>query len=200
RSIFYAIFFLSGATGLVYEVIWVRLTGLVFGNTSQAISTVLGAFMAGLALGSWKLGQRADRTDNALRMYGLLEIGIGLSAALVPLIFHALDTFYRVIAPSMSLIPGGTGLVRFGVSLVVLVAPTFLMGGTLPVLARFFTESMDQVEQSVGALYALNTFGAAAGTLAAALVLIPGIGNIRTTLAIATINVGIGIFAIWISG
>ena len=83
RSIFYVIFFLSGATGLVYEVIWVRLTGLVFGNTSHAIATVLGAFMAGLALGSWKLGQRADRTTNPLRLYGLLEIGIGVSAALV---------------------------------------------------------------------------------------------------------------------
>ena len=88
-SILYVIFFLSGATGLVYEVIWVRLTGLVFGNTSHAISTVLGAFMAGLALGSWKLGRRADRTPNPLRMYGLLEIGIGISAALVPLCFEA---------------------------------------------------------------------------------------------------------------
>src|SRR5204862_6169368 len=92
RSILYAIFFLSGATGLVYEVIWVRLTGLVFGNTSHAISTVLGAFMAGLALGSWILGQKADQAKNPLRMYGLLEIGIGLSAALVPLAFRALDT------------------------------------------------------------------------------------------------------------
>src|SRR5207244_11374660 len=63
NSIFYLIFFLSGATGLVYEVIWVRLTGLVFGNTSHAISTVLGAFMAGLALGSWKLGQKADHVE-----------------------------------------------------------------------------------------------------------------------------------------
>src|SRR5215467_13377741 len=101
-SILYVIFFLSGATGLVYEVIWVRLTGLVFGNTSHAISTVLGAFMAGLAFGSWKLGQRADRTHNALRMYGLLEIGIGLSAALVPLIFRGLDTFYWAMTPSVS--------------------------------------------------------------------------------------------------
>src|SRR2546422_6587002 len=91
KSILYVIFFLSGATGLVYEVIWVRLTGLIFGNTSQAISTVLGAFMAGLALGGWKLGQKADRADNPLPMYGLLEIGVGLLAALVPLIFCPLD-------------------------------------------------------------------------------------------------------------
>ena len=101
-SILYVIFFLSGATGLVYEVIWVRLTGLVFGNTSHAIATVLGAFMAGLALGSWKLGQRADRTPNPLRMYGLLEIGIGISAALVPLVFRTLDRFYWTIAPAAS--------------------------------------------------------------------------------------------------
>src|SRR6267378_3265206 len=94
KSVLYLIFFLSGATGLVYEVIWVRLTGLVFGNTAQAISTVLGAFMAGLALGSRTLGQHADRSKNPLRLYGLLEIGIGLSAALVPLIFRALDSVY----------------------------------------------------------------------------------------------------------
>src|ERR1051325_5921362 len=109
KSILYVIFFLSGATGLVYEVIWVRLTGLVFGNTSHAISTVLGAFMAGLALGSWKLGQAADRTRNPLRMYGLLEIGIGISAALVPLVFRAFDSFYWTLAPSVSSIPGADG-------------------------------------------------------------------------------------------
>src|SRR5436309_10812166 len=111
KSILYVIFFRSGASGLVYEVIWVRLTGLVFGNTSHAISIVLGAFMAGLALGSWKLGQAADRTRNPLRMYGLLEIGIGISAALVPLIFRALDSFYWTMAPSVASIPAAGGLI-----------------------------------------------------------------------------------------
>jgi hypothetical protein len=107
KSILYVIFFLSGATGLVYEVIWVRLTGLVFGNTSHAISIVLGSFMAGLALGSWKLGRKADITANPLRLYGMLELGIGISAALVPLVFRALDTLYLAIAQSVSWIPGG---------------------------------------------------------------------------------------------
>src|ERR1044071_6118991 len=199
RSILYVIFFLSGATGLVYEVIWVRLTGIVFGNTSHAISTVLGAFMAGLALGSWKLGRQADRAQNPLRLYGLLEIGIGISAALVPLVFKALDSLYWTIEPSVATIPGGSGFVRFATSFVVLLTPTFLMGGTLPVLTRFYTERLEEVERKVGTLYALNTFGAAAGSLLAALVLIPGIGNIRTTLIIATINVAIGVFAMWLS-
>src|SRR5215468_2361526 len=198
--ILYLIFFLSGATGLVYEVIWVRLTGLVFGNTSHAISVVLGAFMAGLALGSWKLGQKADRSSNPLRLYGLLEVGIGLSAALVPLIFRGLDSFYWTIAPMVASIPGGAGFIRFASSFVILITPTFLMGGTLPVLTRFFTDRIDEVERKVGVLYALNTFGAAAGSLLAALVLIPGIGNLRTTLIIATINVAIGIFSMWLAG
>src|SRR2546428_821781 len=75
----------------------------------------------------------------------------------------------------------------------------FLGGGTLPVLARFFTGDVDEVENKVGVLYALNTFGAAAGTMAAALVFIPGIGNTRTTLTIAAVNVAIGLFAVWMA-
>src|SRR4029453_10427594 len=71
---------------------------------------------------------------------------------------------------------------------------------TLPVLTRFFTTHLQEVERKVGGLYALNTFGAAAGSMLAALVLIPGIGNIRTTLLIAGMNVTIGLFAIWLAG
>jgi spermidine synthase len=194
--ILYLVFFLSGATGLVYEVIWVRLTGLVFGNTSHAISVVLGSFMAGLALGSWWLGKRADRAPSALRFYGLLEIGIGVSASLVPFAFRALDSVYWALSPSLDAVPGGNGLLRFLTSFLILLVPTFLMGGTLPVLARFFTESIHEVQRKVGLLYALNTFGAASGTLAAALYFIPQLGNIRSTLLIAVLNVLIGAFAI----
>ena len=191
----YWIFFLSGATGLVYEVIWVRLTGLVFGNTSHAIAVVLGAFMAGLALGSWKLGRYADRSTSPLRLYGLLEIGIGISAALVPFVFRALDSIYWAVTPSIQGIPGGNVALRFLTSFVVLLVPTFLMGGTLPVLARFFTQTVQEVQRKVGLLYALNTFGAAFGTLAAALILIPRLGNTRSALMIAAVNVAIGVFA-----
>jgi len=194
--VLYLIFFLSGATGLVYEVIWVRLTGLVFGNTSHAISVVLGAFMAGLAMGSWWLGKKADRVGSPLRFYGLLEIGIGVSAALVPLAFRSLDSIYWALAPSLDKVPGGNGLVRFLTSFSILIVPTFLMGGTLPVLARFFTEAVQEVQRKVGVLYALNTFGAAFGTLSAALFFIPRVGNTRSTLLVAVANLAIGIFVI----
>ncbi|MBI4471296.1 MAG: fused MFS/spermidine synthase, partial [Acidobacteria bacterium] len=200
RSILYVIFFMSGATGLVYEIIWVRLTGLVFGNTSHAIAVVLGAFMAGLALGSWKLGRKADHTASPLRMYGLLEIGIGISATIVPFAFRSLDSLYWAIAPSLDAIPGANGFARFITSFVVLLVPTFMMGGTLPVLTRFFTDSLSEVERKVGILYALNTFGAAAGTLLAALYFIPYLGNMTSTMIIATFNIAIGVFAIWLAG
>src|SRR5262245_13302592 len=194
--ILYLIFFLSGATGLVYEVIWVRLTGLVFGNTSHAISVVLGSFMAGLALGSWWLGRKADRVESPLRFYGLLEIGIGVSASQVPVAFGLLDTLYWALAPYLDNVPGGNGLVRFLTSFSILIVPTFLMGGTLPVLARFFTEAVQEVQRKVGVLYALNTFGAAFGTLSAALFFVPRLGNTRSTLLIAVTNVAIGVFVI----
>jgi spermidine synthase len=194
--VLYVVFFLSGATGLVYEVIWVRLTGLVFGNTSHAISVVLGAFMAGLALGSWWLGRKADAAQSPLRLYGFLEIGIGLSAAAVPLVFRSLDSVYWALAPALAGVPGANGFLRFLTSFVVLLVPTVLMGGTLPVLARFFTESIREVQQRVGLLYALNTFGAAFGTLAAALFFIPRVGSMRSTLIVAVLNLAIGLFAI----
>src|SRR5215204_3409359 len=122
----YAIFFLSGATGLVYEVIWVRLTGLVFGNTSHAISVVLGAFMAGLALGSWWLGRKSDLVTNPLRFYGLLEIGIGISACLVPIVFRSLDSLYWTLEPSLESISGASGFIRFLTTFLILIVPTFL--------------------------------------------------------------------------
>jgi spermidine synthase len=192
----YLIFFASGATGLVYEIIWMRLTGLVFGNTSFSIATVLGAFMAGLALGSWLLGALADRMSRPLRTYGILEILIGVSAVLVPTAFRSMDSVYWGLAPTLQSVPGGDLAVRFLSSFLIMLVPTFLMGGTLPVLSRFFVRRPEEVEAKLGLLYALNTAGAAIGTLVAALVLIPGLGAGLTTVWVGALNVILGLLAI----
>jgi spermidine synthase len=133
-------------------------------------------------------------------MYGFLEIGIGISAALVPVAFGSLDSVYWALTPMLENIPGAPVFVRFLSTFLILLVPTFLMGGTLPVLARFFTETLAAVQKRVGVLYALNTFGAAFGTLIAALFFIPVLGNVRSTLLIAVCNIGIGIFAIAMDG
>src|SRR6266540_110798 len=90
-------FVFSGATGLIYEVLWARMLGLVFGATTLAISTVLAAFMGGLALGSALAGRLASQIRRPLRAYGIIEIGIGLYALLVPLLFSLVDNVYALI-------------------------------------------------------------------------------------------------------
>src|ERR1044071_1766903 len=80
-------FFFSGVAGLVYEVVWTRMLTQIFGNTTYAIATVLSAFMAGLAIGSYAFGRIADRGKNDFLLYGLLEAGVGVYGFLVPLFF-----------------------------------------------------------------------------------------------------------------
>src|SRR2546423_5308353 len=88
-------FFASGISGLVYQVIWVRELVLVFGATTFAVSTVLTAFMGGLALGSYYFGRKSGTVRRPLRLYGLLEIGIGAYGLAVPLIFATLPIVYH---------------------------------------------------------------------------------------------------------
>src|SRR5436190_10055683 len=127
-------FLLSGATGLIYEVVWARMLGLVFGATTIAISAVLAAFMGGLAAGSAIGGSLAKRIKDPLRAYALIEIGIGLYALIVPWLFRAIDWVYAGIWGRFH--PGfyGFALSRFALAAIVLFAPTALMGATLPVL------------------------------------------------------------------
>ena len=133
-----ACFFLSGATGLVYEVLWIRMLGLVFGHTVFAVTTVLTAFMAGLGLGSWTFGRLADRHPRPLRLYGVLEIGVGLFCLMVPLLLPVVERAYLALARGLSLSFLTFSLAQFVLVLALLLLPTTLMGATLPVLSRLF--------------------------------------------------------------
>lgn len=199
RIAVYLMFFLSGAAGLVYEVVWLRMLILVFGSTQFAVGTILTAFMGGLALGSFLFGRRIDRHGNPLRLYGLLELGIGLYALLIPLLFDLLVPVYTTIwnrfAPSFFTF----SLIRFGFIMLVLIVPTSLMGGTLPILSKFVTRREDAIGMSVGTLYAINTFGAVVGTAAAGFFLIAAFGSRATLLTAAAINLVIGLFSLLLS-
>ena len=106
-------FFLSGATGLVYEVVWLRLLGLVFGHTVHAITTVLTAFMAGLALGGILLGRYAGRASNLIRTYGWLEIGIAVCCGAIPGVLVAVGPLYLGLQRMLELSPSAFGLLQF---------------------------------------------------------------------------------------
>jgi len=142
-------FFLTGATGLIYEVLWARMLGLVFGGTTLAVSTVLAAFMGGLALGSALAGRWGSRVKRPVRAYGLLEIGIALYALAVPFLFSVVDNLYAVIwqqfHPSFFVF----SLWRFVLSCVMLLLPTTLMGATLPLLSAALLRSAGPASTSL---------------------------------------------------
>ena len=189
-------FVVSGATGLIYEVLWARMLGLVFGATTLAVSTVLAAFMGGLALGSAVAGKLALRIKKPLATYGWMEIGIAAYALLVPLLFRLIDHVYALIWQQFQ--PGffAFSLWRFFLSGLVLLVPTTLMGATLPVLAAAVVHSSGRNSNSVTRLYACNLAGAILGTLAAGFILLPTIG-VRTTIVFAAVlNVVVGVIAI----
>jgi len=166
----YLCLFLSGLTSLTYELIWIKQLRLVFGGTLYAISAVLCAFMAGLALGAWGISkylQKPGREKTHLvRLYGMLEAGIGLYALLFPWMLDGLSAIYpHLIDPAT-----GSGiprhLIEFILSALLMLPATFLMGATLPVIGSWSIGAQSsKIFSNLSFLYALNTFGAVAGVL-----------------------------------
>ena len=181
-------FFVSGAAGLIYQVVWTRMLTQIFGNTTYAIATVLSSFMAGLAIGSYWFGRIADRGKNDFLLYGILEAGVGVYGFLVPWIFQATQKLYGPIFGLNESYPFLFNLVLFFLSFVLLVFPTMLMGATLPVLSRFFVRSFAQFGKRVGDLYATNTLGAVIGCAGAGFFLIPYLGMQKTVFVAAGAN------------
>jgi len=185
----YLLFFLSGMTSLIYEVMWGRKFGLVFGVTTYAVSTVLAAFFAGLALGSYIAGRLVDRTRvHPLAVYGIMEGVVGAYALLLPVLLAGVEASYPAVysrvGESFSLFT----LYRFVVCFVVLVVPTTLMGATLPVVSKLMVEQEAVLGLNVGRLYAINTSGAVAGAFSAGFVLVKAFGVTNTTLMTAAAN------------
>ncbi|MCL5269230.1 MAG: fused MFS/spermidine synthase [bacterium] len=199
RLLAYPLFFASGAAGLIYEVVWTRMLLGVFGAGLYAICAVLAAFMAGLALGSWILGRTSDRLTRPLRLYALIELAIGLCGLALPLVLGRAglaDGFaYRTWGQNFALLTA----FRFVLSFAMMIVPTTLMGATLPVLSRFMVREQSHLGMHVGGLYAVNTFGAVAGTFAAGFVLIGQFGVIQSECAAAAFNLVIAGLAFLIS-
>ena len=162
-------FFLSGFASLVYQILWMRELGLLFGVTAYAAATTAAAFFLGLGAGSAFFGARPQFSSRPLLAYGLLELGISVAA----LLFFGLTATYRSIYPvlfeSLSEHRAGFLMVKFGLSVLILFPPAFLMGGTLPVISRFITSGLaaTSVARRVPVFYGINTFGAASGALVA---------------------------------
>ncbi|MGQ0734859.1 MAG: fused MFS/spermidine synthase [Acidobacteriota bacterium] len=192
------LFFCSGACGLIYQVLWLRLLALIFGVTVYAASTVLAAFMAGLALGSAVAGRVLSRAQRPLQAFGLAEVGIGLSALATPVALDAAAALYQrlhqVSPDSFALLTAA----RLVTGFVVLLVPTMLMGVTLPVLSASRLVGRSHFGSRVSALYAVNTAGAVTGAAVAGFYLIGAIGMSRSFLIAASMNIAVGLVAVWL--
>jgi len=184
------LFFLSGAAGLVYQVLWVRQFTLVLGGSAHAVTIVLTAFMFGLGLGAWLLGTMADRLDGRrlVRAYIGIEVGIGLYALLLPSLILGMEwgfvAFYQAVKPEFWLFNG----TRLCLSFLLLAVPTTLIGGTLPILCRLVILQRQGLADRVSALYGANTLGAIAGVVATGYVLLPFLGVSAATKTAVGLN------------
>jgi spermidine synthase len=192
------LFFLSGGAGLALEVVWVRQLGWITGTTATAVALVLAVFLGGLGLGGFLLGRLADPRAAAgagsgaaaLRLYGLLELGIAAAAALVTWLLDALAQ------PGTGALGSGLPPRWAPLAALFLLLPTLLMGATLPVASRVAVRSFARAGARISRLYALNTLGAALGALATGFWLLPHLGVIETGFGAAALDGAVGLVAL----
>jgi spermidine synthase len=194
----YLLFFTSGAVALSAEVVLERLLTYVFGASHLATATVLAAYMAGLSLGSAAVGRFTPRIRRPIAAYGYFEMGVGLFLALAPALYRLLDGPGMALARSWAGHGPALTAARFAFAFLFVLVPTVLMGGTLPLLVSA-GRGARALRTRLPRLYATNTFGAAAGTIASAYVLVPSLGLDGTLYAGALANAAVGLAALALS-
>jgi spermidine synthase len=185
-AFFSMLFLISGAAGLIYEIIWERLLAIYFGVTMTSITLIVSAYMAGLGLGSLFGGRITQRIKSSLLIYGALEIAIGLFGLISPFL---LGWIGRLTA-------GSPYWLVFIISFAFLLLPTFLMGMTLPLLTHTFINRVNISGRVVGLLYGINTLGAAFGSLLSAYILINKFGFTGAIWVAVALNISVGLLAI----
>lgn len=170
------VFFFSGFLALVYEICWIRKASLVFGAESFALSCVLGVFFGGLALGSFWFGKISVRHGRPLQLYGILELAIAAFVLLSPTLFALADKAYGAVYETLESRFAALTAVRCLLLTAVMLPPAVAMGGTFPLMCRWFVTSRERVSGTIGGLFALNTLGACLGAAVCGLFLVPKVG------------------------
>jgi spermidine synthase len=183
NRLLFAAIFISGASALVYQLIWVRLLGLVFGVSSFAVATVVAVFLLGLGLGSYIFGGWSERTRDPLRIYMYVELGIATTSLIAYIVIATLPIYrylYEYAYNNLGFY--GLSLARLLLSMIVLLPPVLLIGGTMPLLAKYFLRDPANLGSSFSKIYYLNTLGACAGALLTGFVFVRYFGVIGTLM------------------
>ena len=170
--------FLTGATSLIFALVWARLLPLSLGTTPVAMGVVLGAYMAGMAVGSWLAGFMCLRRLAPIAVYAGLQLGIGLFALVTPFVLRLVE-----LAPPTF---------QLAVGVAVLLPAAVAMGTSLPVLVRVLDRGTTGRATTVGWVYAVTTAGAVAGPLLTVFLLFPLVGVLRTLVIAALVHLLVG--------
>lgn len=198
KGLFFSVvtlFVLSGIASLIYQVVWFKQLSYFLGNTTYAQSVVLATFMGGLSIGAWFFGKKADHVSKPLKVFALLEVGIGVYCFLYFLLFDFVEKWFRyvVISNHLSSDSSGVLLMKIVVSISLLLFPAVLMGGTLPVLVKVLSLRINQIGRNVAILYSINSLGAVIGSILAGFYLIEWVGLKFTAYIGATTDLSIGL-------
>ncbi len=151
-----ALFLLSGTAGLIFQVIWMYRLGLVFGNAAYATAATLSAFFLGLALGGRFFGKASARFKRPLRLYGFMELGIAVTALLLIPGLHFYEKYYSDIVSFLGVSRSVLLVIKFVFGISLLFFPSFLMGGTFPVLAQYIGKNRIDLSRRGTISYAVN--------------------------------------------
>ena len=187
RKLLLFAFMISGMSALIYEVVWARQLQLIFGSTIYAVSTILTTFFVGFAFGAFIIRNYADRTENPLKIFGLLQLGIGLYGLIILWLFKFLTLVYLPLIKIQ-----GAQFVQFTIILLVLIIPTTLFGAIWPVISKNYI-NLNLLGEDTGKLYSFNSFGAGIGSVLAGFVLIPLLGIRMTSIFVACLNIIIAV-------
>jgi spermidine synthase len=191
---------LSGLTSFAYEIYWTRSLVFILGNSTYALSTMLAAFLTGIALGGYLVRILIRRTADRAAAFGWLQLALGVFSALaLPLLFSVSDpqSLNRYIIgasdQAMTLILSG-----FGIAFLVMLVPATLIGATFPLAGQVAAGKPGETGTMVGRVYAINTLGNVAGALLPGLILLNWLGIQKGIVAMAAINVGLGLLVLFV--
>ncbi len=185
------LFIVSGATGLVYQIAWFRYLSLFLGNTTYAQTVVLATFMGGLAIGASLWGRKADSSKSPIKLYARLELLIGIYCILYPALLGVAKSLFIATVHGFQLPSDGGAVLalKLLISAVMLLFPTILMGGTLPVLVRFISSTVEESGRNVATLYFLNSLGAVLGSMLGGFFLVEIAGLQATVIGAGVVNI-----------
>src|SRR3954467_14946433 len=193
------LFFCSGATALIYEVLWSKYLSLMFGSTVQAQTVVLAVFMGGLALGNRLLGRRSAQVKQPLAVYGYVELSIGLYAFFFQSIYSSADKLFISLGSHIADNGPALLLLKGALAVGLLLVPTVLMGGTLPLLASWLERQIADAGRGSARFYSTNSLGAVFGSGIAGFYLVQQWGMVASLQWAAFANLAVALAAIAIS-